>query len=100
MASETISGRSAKEGAIARAQSKARALGEECLAVAKREAEQVILDLGRQPGLAERRCIEHVAILDVRVRTLRAWNMDREADDATKLLLKSLGELNRMRRKP
>jgi hypothetical protein len=86
-----------KEGAIARAQRKALELGEECLTTAKHEAEQMIEGLGRQPRLAERLCIEHVAILDVRARTLRSWGMHREADAVTQPLMKSLSELDKMR---
>jgi len=97
MTAKNISDRKVNEGPIARARRRARELGEDGLALAKCEADQIIQGLGREPDFAERRCIEHFAILDVRVRTLRAWNLHEAADDATSLLMKALGELKRIR---
>jgi hypothetical protein len=85
------------EGPIARARQRARELGEEGLALAKREAEQLIQDFGREPTGSERILLEHIAILDVRIRALRKWRRQREADALTLVLVKSLGELSKLR---
>jgi len=53
--------------------------------------------LAHEPSGAERVLIEHTAILDVRVRALRAWGQHTEADAVTVILMKSLGELHKMR---
>ena len=73
-----------------------RELGGEGLELAKREAEQFIEDLGREPTGAERILIEQIAILDVRTRTLRAWGRQTEADAVTRILVKSIGELHKL----
>jgi hypothetical protein len=93
-----ITKRQGNDGSIARAERRARELGEEGLALAMREAEEIILSLDYRPGLAERRCIEHVTILDVRVRALRSWNAHKEADKATLLLMTALRELRALSR--
>jgi|SRR5882757_577910 len=85
------------EGAIARARRRTRELGEGGLALAKREAEQFMQSLAHEPSGAERVLIAHTAILDVRVRALRAWGQHTEADAVTVILMKSLGELHKMR---
>jgi hypothetical protein len=88
---------SSNEGPIARARRRTRELGEGGLALAKCEAEPVIQSLGREPSGPERILIEQIAILDVRTRTLRAWGRHTEADAVTLILMKSLGELHKMR---
>jgi hypothetical protein len=84
------------EGTIARGRRRTRELGEEILATAKREAEGFLQRLAREPTGTDRILIEHVAILDVRARTLRAWGRQTEADAVTLILMKSLGELQKM----
>jgi hypothetical protein len=74
------------EGPIARARRRAFELGEGCLALVKMEAEQLAQDLGRQPSFAEKRLIEQVAYLNVRIGKLRVWGRVGEADKATRLL--------------
>lgn len=74
------------EGPIARNRRRALELGEQCLALAKIEAEQLFRDLGRKPSLAEKPLLEQIAYLTVRVRKLRELGQVREADDATRLL--------------
>ena len=74
------------EGPIARNRRRALELGEQCLALAKIEAEQLFRDLGRKPSLAEKPLLEQIAYLTVQVRKLRELGQVREADDATRLL--------------
>lgn len=75
------------EGPIARAQRRALELsGEECLALAQLEAEQLVRDLGRTPSFAEQVLLEHVAYINVRIGKLREWGQHAEADKATRLL--------------
>jgi hypothetical protein len=75
------------EGPIARSRRRALELGEQCLALAKVEAERLIQeDLGRKPSLAEKLLLDEIACLKVRVARLREWGMVREADDTAKLL--------------
>jgi hypothetical protein len=85
------------DGQIARAERKARELGEEGLETAERQAEQFIQTLRYEPTGAERKLIEHIAILDVRTRALRRWGKQKEADAVTLILSKLLGELHKMR---
>ena len=85
------------KGPIARARCRARELGEESLTLAKGEAERLIRCLGREPFDEERILIEHVAILDTRTRILREWGKQKEADAATLVLSKLLGDLRKMR---
>jgi hypothetical protein len=68
------------EGPIARARQRARELGEEGLALAKREAEQLIQDFGREPTGSERILLEHVAINTI--GRLRLRSSRREPDFA------------------
>jgi hypothetical protein len=75
------------EGPIARGRRRALELsGEECLAAARLEAEQLIQNLGRKPSVAEKLFLEEIAYLRVRVRRLRAWGQTREAEKAARLL--------------
>ena len=85
------------EGTIARDRRRARELGEEGLALAKCEAQRLIQCLGREPTVAERILIEHVATVDVRARTLRAWGRHKEADAVTLILSKLLNDFHKMR---
>jgi hypothetical protein len=97
MIDEDSSDTNSNEGPIARARRKTRELGEESLALAEREAEQFIQCLGREPTGAERILIEHITILDLRTRKLRAWGRHTEADATTQILMKALGELHKIR---
>ena len=97
MADEGSSDANSNEGPIARARRRNRELGEQSLALAEREAKQFIQCLAREPTGAERILIEHITILDVRTRKLRAWGRHAEADATTQILMKSLGELHKVR---
>jgi hypothetical protein len=85
------------EGLIARAQRRNFELNEQVLTLAKREAEEHVRSLGREPSGAERIAIEQICTLNVRSRALRRWGLQTEADSVAQILMKSLGEFQKMR---
>jgi hypothetical protein len=95
MTDQNSSDTSSNEGPIARARRRTRELGEEGLALAKREAEQLFQDLGRKPSGTERILLEQVVTLNVRARTLRAWGRANEADGVARLLISAISVLHK-----
>ena len=83
------------ETTIGRARPRAQELGEESLASAKLEAEQLTQDLGRESSVTEKILLEQIAYLRVRVPRLRAWGQTREADKAARLLANLLGNFEK-----
>lgn len=82
------------ENTLSRGGRRARELAAEYAAEANAEAEKLRADLGRDPTHLESILIETAAALAVRARRLRALGRSREADDASRLLIRALGRLN------
>jgi hypothetical protein len=69
--------------------------GEECLAAARLEAEQLIQGFGRKPSLTEKLLLDEIAYLRVRLRRLRAWGQTRDAEKVARLLANLLKDLKK-----
>jgi hypothetical protein len=84
------------EGPIARGRRRALELsGEECLAAARLQAEQLIQNLDRKPSVVEKILLEEIAYLRVRVQRLNAWGQTRLADKAARLLANLLKDFKK-----